>query len=175
MPITGAEIISASIDNTHKILTVVCTNAGEIQYPVSNILVRKTDSGDPFVPVDSIDTWSNLLVVGAFNMALSPGHWDVRLITSSNEIVDLVDAFEIAATGIGLNLKKFSFIRTAVLDTNLNPAPSGVLSGVAGDIEIFSQGRRVVTSVLAGIPKEVVFSKMISGAIPSTSLFFLYD
>jgi uncharacterized protein (DUF2141 family) len=102
MPVLGAKITSASISANYKTVTVVCEQAGDIQYPVCDILVRLNGSGNPFVSVNSIGTWSNLLVIGSYTTALVAGNYDVRIVTSNNQTLTLENVFGIPTGGGGV-------------------------------------------------------------------------
>jgi hypothetical protein len=100
MPITGPKLTSAGIDGSRTILTCDGKNFGVIQYPVSDILVRE-HAIDPYVSVDVISNWGNLQVIGTFFISLGTNKWyDVRVITSSNVILTLENAFFIPPVDI---------------------------------------------------------------------------
>ena len=99
MPIIGATISGASIDDTKKIVTVDGTNFGEVEYAVSDIKLSK--NGGAYTSVDSIDTWGNLQVIGSYTLALSAGGYTVQVITSNNEtITSSVNIITIAGGGM---------------------------------------------------------------------------
>jgi len=117
MPIIGATISSVAIDATNKILTVTGTNFGSVEYPVSDIKCRT--GSDPYVSVDSVDSWANLEVVGSYSSELSAGTYDVQVVTSNNETVTKTSAFVVAAAG-----------GAATIRAGKCPIATGVMIGV---------------------------------------------
>lgn len=99
--IFGTTITAVSYDPNLKQITIDGQAFAINQYVgVSDIQVSLTGLGI-WSSVNTIDFWSDTQVIGSFTTALGSGSYDVRLISSDNEISNVLsNAFTITAGGI---------------------------------------------------------------------------
>ena len=95
MSFIGATLDSVTIDATKKILTLAGKNFGEAQSPAADIACRLHGSGNPFVSVDSVTSWANLLATGSYLVTLPGGIYDCWITTSDDNLVTLESAFTV--------------------------------------------------------------------------------